>query len=754
MNCSIRSISLEDALSIRWADGARPKTFGFFDTFGTEGCLLYCSEFASRQKLSPEAIKNSQASHEEIVRRGKHRVAQGKAFEYHELAESALSGCGTCGAVRLMLDESEAQHARSLSPSTTIRWIVGHKGTLKVTAPDGQETCVRILNLSNSCNTFRRMDRTSGIVGDTSSSLSLQRARTWIGDCEANHKDCGKGTQLELPTRLIDVTGVSDNGIDGVRLVNTRGQRGTYMCLSHCWGKTPIGSKTENATLQERLNFIPWSLLPPSFQQAIDITRKLRVQYLWIDSLCIIQDSSEDWEREAAQMSAGLMTQKGGCYSKTSPPVCFEIMNQTGDEFLIALATGATRNLAQHDKLQRYFPLFNRAWCLQERLLSRRVIHCNYGELAFDCGKGYTCECGGKQHYDWDNVVGLSGTYTPLRSRSKYVALLNNRTTTSSSALHTENGKIDPYERWHRVVGEYTCLNLTKTSDMLPALSGLAREMAEITKDTFLAGLWRNNLEQDLMWHVSTVANWREQRETILGRKWVAPSWSWASTGSGCKVEYPIFNGAEILDYKTTGISKTAKVTCPPRGHDPTGAVSYGRLEVTACRMPVFIQKPCSRWDVKRRWTNRVYGKFLLYAREDNREWQQDCVPPNGEPPPEFGPARSSLWVDPTIEKLEKSYICRGSKGQHYNSGLCTHCSFLSAALLYIRGMRTDKNQLTLTGTRDFFMVVTKDPESSDGAYIRVGSVEVICADQSERDHWFESVWKPSVVLEEKMTVL
>ncbi|KAK2771759.1 heterokaryon incompatibility protein [Colletotrichum kahawae] len=500
MKCSIRSVSLEQALSSHVPNPTGQKTFDFFDVLGTEGCLLDCAAYASRQKLSSDVIKSSRASHEEIIRRGKHRVAQGKAFQYHELAESAISGCGACEAVRVMVDEAEAQHLISLRSSTTIRWIVGLKGTLKVTAPDGQETCVRILNLSNSCNTFRRMDMTNGVVGDTSSSLSFQRARTWIGDCEANHKDCGRGTQLQLPTRLIDVTSISHKGIDGVRLAETGGKTGTYMCLSHCWGKTPIKSKTENASLQERLSFIPWSLLPPSFQQAIEITRKLGVQHLWIDSLCIVQDNSADWEREAAQMV--------DIYRNSyATIVCFKITNRTGDEFTIALATGATRNLAQHDKLQRYFPLFNRAWCLQERLLSRRVIHCNYGELAFDCGKGYTCECGGKQHYDWDNVVGLSGTYTPLRSRSKYVALLNNRTTTSSSALRTENGKIDPYERWHRVVGEYTCLNLTKTSDMLPALSGLAREMAEITKDTFLAGLWANNLEQDLMWHVSTVAN-------------------------------------------------------------------------------------------------------------------------------------------------------------------------------------------------------------------------------------------------------
>ncbi|KAK1470407.1 heterokaryon incompatibility protein [Colletotrichum tamarilloi] len=74
------------------------------------------------------------------------------------------------------------------------------------------------------------------------------------------------------------------------------------MCLSHCWGKIKIKCKTETDNLKRQLESIPWSLLPPSFQQAVEITRKLGVRYLWIDSLCIIQDDKIDWEKEAAQM--------------------------------------------------------------------------------------------------------------------------------------------------------------------------------------------------------------------------------------------------------------------------------------------------------------------------------------------------------------------------------------------------------------------------------------------------------------------
>lgn len=48
---------------------------------------------------------------------------------------------------------------------------------------------------------------------------------------------------------------------------------------------------------------IPWFELPKTFQEAIALTRKLGVRYLWIDSLCIIQDDHHGWEVESAKMA-------------------------------------------------------------------------------------------------------------------------------------------------------------------------------------------------------------------------------------------------------------------------------------------------------------------------------------------------------------------------------------------------------------------------------------------------------------------
>jgi hypothetical protein len=83
-----------------------------------------------------------------------------------------------------------------------------------------------------------------------------------------------------------------------------KGEKGHYLALSHCWGPSVSGERliTTKATLKSRLKSIPLSKMPSNFFDATIITRKLGYRYLWIDSLCIIQDSRGDWETESANM--------------------------------------------------------------------------------------------------------------------------------------------------------------------------------------------------------------------------------------------------------------------------------------------------------------------------------------------------------------------------------------------------------------------------------------------------------------------
>jgi hypothetical protein len=85
-------------------------------------------------------------------------------------------------------------------------------------------------------------------------------------------------------------------------LFTSNGVRGQYLALSHCWGKIRILT-TRSDNIQQHGKEISMTALSRTFQDAVILTRQLGVKYLWIDSLCIVQDSREDWELESIVMN-------------------------------------------------------------------------------------------------------------------------------------------------------------------------------------------------------------------------------------------------------------------------------------------------------------------------------------------------------------------------------------------------------------------------------------------------------------------
>jgi hypothetical protein len=162
---------------------------------------------------------------------------------------------------------------------------------------------------------------------DTSSSASLQQTLKWLQDCLENHPQCqiSSNSEAELPTRILDVDPPGPQACQ-IRLYETNGETGLYVALSHCWGKSQM-FKTERGSLNLRRRNIPWDIIPRTFQDAITFVRRLGLRYLWIDSLCIIQDDRADWERESAKMASiytnAVLTiaatksadSEGGCFS-------------------------------------------------------------------------------------------------------------------------------------------------------------------------------------------------------------------------------------------------------------------------------------------------------------------------------------------------------------------------------------------------------------------------------------------------------
>lgn len=134
---------------------------------------------------------------------------------------------------------------------------------------------------------------------DSDSEEVFSKILTWCNDSNTQHKQCSYANNNEtwLPSRVIDV-GLR-GGKPELKLKNTRGSTGRYITLTHRWTPLIEASGTTNSNIESRIVSIDLSELSETFQDAVEATRKLGIQFLWIDAICIIQDSREDWRTEA-----------------------------------------------------------------------------------------------------------------------------------------------------------------------------------------------------------------------------------------------------------------------------------------------------------------------------------------------------------------------------------------------------------------------------------------------------------------------
>ena len=134
---------------------------------------------------------------------------------------------------------------------------------------------------------------------DVLNPATISRLRNWIERFDQEHKYCHSEQLPVLPTRILDVGDPESTG--NVKLLETNGTRGQYIALSHCWGASNSFLTTRDTLESMHNGFLP-DQAPATFRDAIALTRCLRIRYLWIDSLCIIQRDKEDWNRESSRM--------------------------------------------------------------------------------------------------------------------------------------------------------------------------------------------------------------------------------------------------------------------------------------------------------------------------------------------------------------------------------------------------------------------------------------------------------------------
>lgn len=407
--------------------------------------------------------------------------------------------------------------------------------------------------------------------------------RYWLESCTRNHPRCcpSASPPPRLPTRVLEL-GASE---DAVHLIDTRTTQPRplllpYMALSHCWGSGPL-PLTLLATPLPQTHQV--AALPPSFRDAIRLARALSIRYLWIDSLCILQDCPSDWESESSQMlqyysgaflvlaasraaspASGFLRAREPCGIVRSRrrPAC-----SSAGLVGAAAAGGAagvisarfSPHLASELDLSsaRIAPLDTRGWALQERLSARRVVHFYDAEMVWECEGETRCECGRLS----DRHRLLESGRLPLKMRVAQGMVAAAR---SGDARSVE----EAFGAWVDLVQQYTRRALTKDEDKLPAIGGLARMFSEgRTLGRYLAGVWEGALLPCLLWRVE------DARRVRRPRTYVAPSWSWAGlvgrVNWKCVDEYRLRFVAQVLD---------CRAVCG--GTDAFGRVESGMLRI------------------------------------------------------------------------------------------------------------------------------------------------------------------------------
>lgn len=221
----------------------------------------------------------------------------------------------------------------------------------------------------------------------------------WLRVCDdPKLHNCHPTLRGQLPARVLEVFSVDS---PGVRLhISTPGETSRYIALSHRWGD-PLEYQrfcTLRSNYRQYLDWISFGQLPKTFQDAVTITRALGVPFLWIDSLCIVQDDPEDWEIQSKQMedvfNLAYCTIAAACARGTTdgflkPRATRDFVtlnNKHGDAFYVC------KMIDNFDADVEKGQLNQRGWVLQERALARRTIHFTDAQVYWECGDGVQCE--------------------------------------------------------------------------------------------------------------------------------------------------------------------------------------------------------------------------------------------------------------------------------------------------------------------------------------------------------------------------
>jgi hypothetical protein len=494
--------------------------------------------------------------------------------EMDKVLQQAALGCAGCVVLKTASDIASREDTKWMWPrdddlnrtakvdlhASTVRFSSGNQ--CAIFTPSGND--IRF----DGINEVKRKSLPMDYSGSPEAVALIQ---SWVNECCHTHNDCrirtGDGSSLQDPTRVLDL-----DCPEGIRLRNagdflvekaSMPLDSRYCALSHCWGTGSLRPlTTTNDTLESRMKKIEHSHLSKTFQDAVHLTRALGIRYLWIDSLCIVQDNLEDWSKESSKMSsvyeqaflvisATAAAHGGiGCYinriKEDFGTLCFTHKPENGSSIDIYVRKTGLRDSGQGSSNLHFepsalynaqqsplYPLLSRSWCLQERFLATRTIHFAGSDLVFEC---------------------IEQTYSERKKFNTYAMKLSIR-----HKWGVSRKKIELYDIWHKTLKLYMDLDISMPSDRLPAMSGLAKRMQSRGTGEYVAGIFVENGFAELFWKASSPKS--------RALEWRAPSWSWACLG-----DRPSLYHLQQSDNSDEAILDSAKLRLRPHylgRHEP-----------------------------------------------------------------------------------------------------------------------------------------------------------------------------------------
>ncbi|KAL2860967.1 heterokaryon incompatibility protein-domain-containing protein [Aspergillus lucknowensis] len=444
--------------------------------------------------------------------------------------------------------------------------------------------------------------------GSTASVETYEQLQFWLNQCTNHHSPCNIGLDDHyLSTRLIDLT--HWDSIRTLHIVNSidiRGPRPPYMALSHRWnGSITAAASTASENIRTRLRSLNVDEMPLAFVHAVEVAQQLCVDYLWIDSICILQDSKDDWIRKSSIM--GRVYSNAYCTIAAQMPLAVSSSGLFGSQdvennsldFSCCSEDGQFKTVRAVKTQPLWVDEFgrgvlqDRGWCLQELELSPRVLHYTPSHVLWECRTL-------KATQGWPTIN--VSDQLDLRGQARMVDRIHNQS-------------IDKiYDSWLYTVAAYTSRQLTKFEDRLPALGGLARVMKRYAHSKYVAGIWAGDIRRSLGWKTgnrNAQLAWtpvgKDWRTTVTSRhgSYIAPTWSWVSVSG--PIRHQRATMAEV-DIGAQGAARLDSYNIQLATSDLFGQIGSAELFITAQVLDAVVSH--DRKHIHDPYQNQTYGRW------------------------------------------------------------------------------------------------------------------------------------------------